>query len=209
VGNPDRPITAIISLANTDQNHGARSASAGDLVQRASRGDRDAFGQLAARHLEASFRTALAIIGNEADARDVVQDVFLTAWRELPRIRQLDHFEAWLGRVLVNACRSHLRVRRRISVRELSVDSFAADAEFAKPAAAARPFDERTAALDTIERAFNRLSGADRALLVLHHGDRRQLSEIAFTLGIPVGTVKSRLHAARQSLERAMEVETR
>ena len=205
----DRPLAAADSLSRAmDQPARARAQTATNLVERAARGDRDAFGQLAARHLEPSFRTALAIVGNEADARDVVQDVFLTAWRELPRLRDLDRFEAWLGRVLVNACRSHLRSRRRTSVRELSVDAFAGEAELAKPDPP-RSFDERTAALDVIERAFNRLSIADRSLLVLHHADRRQLSEIAFALGIPVGTVKSRLHAARHSLERAMEVESR
>jgi RNA polymerase sigma-70 factor (ECF subfamily) len=136
--NPDRSLTTVDSLSRAvDQPAGTRRQSATDLVERAARGDRDAFGQLAARHLEPSFRTALAIIGNEADARDVVQDVFLTAWRELPRLRDLDRFDAWLGRVLVNACRSHLRTRRRATVRELSVDAFAAEAELA-PTGAAR-----------------------------------------------------------------------
>jgi RNA polymerase sigma-70 factor, ECF subfamily len=206
---PRRPVAAVIAVASAfdrASDEPARSETA--LVERASRGDRDAFGQLVSRRLESSFRTALAIVGNESDARDIIQDVFLTAWRELPRVRDHDHFDAWLGRVLVNTCRSHLRRRRRITIRELPVDSFAAETQLAKPPAD-RPFDDRTAALDAIERAFNRLSVGDRTLLVLHHGDHRQLSEIAFSLGIPVGTVKSRLHAARQSLERAMEVESR
>jgi RNA polymerase sigma-70 factor (ECF subfamily) len=69
--------------------------------------------------------------------------------------------------------------------------------------------DERTAALDTIERAFERLRTEERAILALHHLERTPLSDIAATFGIPVGTVKSRLHAARQSLERAMEAELR
>src|SRR5512143_2268208 len=193
-----RLVTAFASGVDLDSPTERPARSEVALVERASRGDRDAFGLLVARRLEPSFRTALAIVGNEADARDIVQDVFLTAWRELPRIRESGRFDAWLGRILVHACRSHLRTRRRITIRELPVDSFAAETHPAGPRGE-RPFDDRTAALDAIERAFNRLSVAERALLVLHHGDHRNLSEIALTLGIPVGTVKSRLHAARQS----------
>ena len=74
-------------------------------------------------------------------------------------------------------------------------------------AAAGPTPDERTVALDTLERAFERLSVPERTILVLHHLEHQPLSEIAATLDIPVGTVKSRLHAARGALERALEAE--
>ncbi|HSE94607.1 MAG TPA: sigma-70 family RNA polymerase sigma factor, partial [Methylomirabilota bacterium] len=68
-------------------------------------------------------------------------------------------------------------------------------------------FEDRTAFLDQLERAFERLTGEDRALLVLHHFDHQSVSTIAGSLGIPEGTAKSRLHSARRALERALEVE--
>jgi len=179
-----------------------------DLVARAARGDRAAFENLAGTRIDGAFRTALAILGHEADARDAVQETFLKAWRELPGLRDRGRFDAWLGRILVNTCRSSLKGRRRAQVREVPVDGF--DQLGSRPARASGPaFDDRTATLDLIERAFDRLSVADRTLLVMHHGEHRQVGEIARILGIPNGTAKSRLHAARRSLGRALEVESR
>ena len=67
------------------------------LVERARRGDHDAFADLVDRRLAATFRTALAILGNEADARDATQEIFLRTWRNLPELREPDRFGAWFG----------------------------------------------------------------------------------------------------------------
>jgi RNA polymerase sigma factor (sigma-70 family) len=178
-----------------------------DLVERARAGDVEAFTALVEDRVERMFRTAMAILGTEADARDAAQDALSLIWQRLPQLHDPDRFEAWSGRVLVNACRMIDR-HRRSRVREISVASLALDpsAKSAQPVADSSA--ERIARLDLLERAFNRLTLDERTMLALHHLEERSLRELSAVLGIPEGTVKSRLHAARRSLERAMERES-
>lgn len=146
-------------------------------------------------------RTAMAILGHEADARDAVADALLSVWRSLPTLRNPLAFEAWTTRILVHACRRSLRRRGRERVRETAVADHA-DLGVPGPADAA-------AGRIALERAFDRLDADARAILVLHHLDGRPLIEIAAGLGVPIGTAKSRLHTARRALERALEWEDR
>lgn len=185
----------------------AGSASELSLVERARRGDEEAFAAIVRGRLSATFRTALAILGNEADARDATQEIFLRAWRSLPEVRDPDRFGAWFGRIVVNTCRSSIRGRRRRIVREISVGSLPNEGE--ELASGSRPHDARIAELDVVGRALDRLSVGDRTLLALHHFEHLPLVEIAGRLGVPEKTVKSRLFSARRSLERALEVERR
>jgi RNA polymerase sigma-70 factor, ECF subfamily len=182
-------------------------ASETALVERARHGDHEAFAALVDGRLSTTFRTALAILGNEADARDATQEIFLRAWRNLPELRESDRFGAWFGRIVVNTCRTAVRGRRRRIVREISVGALPEDGE--QIASGASPHDTRTADLDLLEHALDRLSVTDRTLLALHHVEHLQLDAIGARLGVPAKTVKSRLFSARRSLERALEVERR
>jgi RNA polymerase sigma factor (sigma-70 family) len=83
------------------------------LVERAREGDHDAFALLIDRRLGSTIRSATAILGNEPDARDATQRIFVQAWRELPSLRDVDAFASWFRRIVVNTCRSALRERRR------------------------------------------------------------------------------------------------
>jgi RNA polymerase sigma-70 factor (ECF subfamily) len=177
------------------------------LVERARRGDHDAFASIVDARLSATFRTALAILGNEADARDATQEIFLRAWRNLPELREPDRFGAWFGRIVVNTCRTAIRGRRRRIVREISVGALPGDGE--ELASTESPHDDRAADLDLLTHALDRLSVPERTLLALHHFEHLSLDEIAARLGVPSKTVKSRLFSARRSLERALEVERR
>jgi RNA polymerase sigma-70 factor (ECF subfamily) len=167
----------------------------------------DAFEALVARRLDRAFGTARAILGNEADARDATQEAFLHVWRDLPKLREPEHFDAWLSRILVNSCRQVMRGRRRRFVREIAASDLFDPVETV--ATRDDPPDVALAESDAIERAFDRLSADERTILVLHHLEERPLIEIAATLAIPTGTAKSRLHAARHALERALEAELR
>ena len=169
------------------------------LVRRAQRGDVEAFTELIAERIEPMSRTATAIIGNPADARDAVQEALASIWRSLPSLRDPDRFEAWSMRIVVHASRRVASRRRRVSVRELSTEPSTGDL---KPTGEA-PIEAVVGRL-ALERAFDRLDPDARTILVLHHLDERPLAEIAAVLGVPVGTVKSRLHAARVALERAL-----
>lgn len=176
------------------------------LVRRAQRGDHAAFDELIRPGLERQLRFAISLVGNETDARDIVQEACLRAWRELPRLRDPARFDSWLSQILVNAARTHLRTRRRVQVRELPAEEPSMEARH-DPVAGG--FGDDVPEADAIRRAFARLDPDKRTLLVLHHVDGRSVVDIARVLGIPEGTVKWRLHSARAALERALEAESR
>lgn len=168
-----------------------------DLVERAAAGDVDAFEALVAARLNRAFRTASAIVGSEADAHDVVQEAFVATWRHLPKLRDHTRFDAWLNKMIVNRCRDSLRRRRRS--REIGLD-----------AAFGLPSEDATgpvADMAALSGAFDRLTVDQRHLLVMHHLHRVPVADLARELGIPEGTTKWRLHAARAALTRMLEAD--
>jgi len=168
-----------------------------DCIRRAQGGDVRAFAELIEGRVERMVRTAAAILGSDADANDVVQDALVAAWRQLPSLRDVARFDAWLTSILLNGCRHALRTRVRSRVREIPAD--AVEGLSAGLDVAAGVLRRRT-----LERAFDRLAADDRSILVLHHLDGLSVGELAAALGVPVGTAKSRLFAARRALERAL-----
>ncbi len=171
------------------------------VIERARAGDDDAFDELARSRIDSVYRTALAILGSPADARDATQEALVAMWRGLPSLRSADSFDGWLYRITVTSSRMALRRRRGVREVSLIVDtSDSADStEFA--AYASPPPDSG------FDHAFDRLSVDQRALLVAHHLDGFSVADLAVRLGIPEGTVKSRLHTARGALEKALEAE--
>ena len=192
-----------------DQATAARRVSTStevQLVAASQAGDRDAFDALIQPRLARIVRLALSIVRNESDARDAVQEACLHAWTELPRLRDPDRFEAWLWRIVINRCRTTIRTRNRRAVREVAVDQLPPSVEVTDTK---RPIGEELTTLDALRRAIGRLDADRRALLVLHHVEHRPVVEIAELLGIPEGTAKWRLYAARQALEKAIAEEDR
>jgi RNA polymerase sigma-70 factor, ECF subfamily len=180
------------------------------LVRRARLGDAAAFDALIASRIDRCYRLAWSILLNDADAADATQDAFVAVWRQLPRLRDSAAFDAWLNRIVANS--SRMARRHRVRLREVRVAPSSADPG---PSAHEPPFDanarteiDAVSDADAISRAFDRLRPEDRSILALHHVDEQPVAEIARTLGIPVGTAKWRLHAARRALERAMEAES-
>ena len=161
-----------------------------ELVLRARAGDREAYELIVLDRGEHLYRTALAILGREADARDATQDALIAGWRRLGDLREPDRFEAWLGRILVNECRMALRRRGRVREIPLDADSSLRAYEPRTPDSPDGSFDD----------AFDRLSADHRTILVLHHMHGYGVEEIAAWLGIPTGTVKWRLSRARAAL---------
>ena len=179
------------------------------LVRRARDGDVGAFEALLERRLTPLLRLALAIIGDEVDARDAVQLACVHAWRELPRLRDANRFDQWLNRILTNECRSALRSRRRRHVREIPISHLDPDGTTGITDRSAAGPAERTEQLELLNLAFERLDADARTLLALHHLEDRSVAEIAADLRLPVTTVKWRLHRARAALQRALELERR
>jgi len=160
------------------------------LIDRAMTGDRDAFNALAAQIGDDMFAIARRVLRDRERAEDAVQAALLAIWRNLPRLRDPDRFDAWRYRLLVNACcREANRDRRQGGP---PVDSL--PLPFAPDHAAA------IADRDAIERCFLRLSPEHRAVVVLHHFRGMSLVEVAAALGIPAGTAYSRLHYAQERM---------
>jgi RNA polymerase sigma-70 factor (ECF subfamily) len=174
-----------------------------ELVEAARRGDRDAFDALVRQEVAGVYRTALAILGSAADAEEATQDAFVSAWRNLRSLREPARFDAWFGRVVLNACRMALRRRRSVREIRLLPDDELSSSE--RAVATSIDPEARAVGADAFDRAFEELSVEDRHLLTIVYAEDRPLGEAGGLLGIPVGTVKSRLFRARTALAAALE----
>jgi RNA polymerase sigma-70 factor (ECF subfamily) len=162
--------------------------------------EREPFASLARGAGDRLLAIAFRILRDLGHAEDAVQQTLVLAWRELPALRDVERFDAWLHRLLVNACYREARRGRlwATNVRVLPVD---------EPERA----DEYISVVqrDQLERGFRRLPPEQRAIFVFHHHLGLTHLEIAEQLGIPVGTVKSRLHYATNTLRAALEADLR
>src|SRR4051794_2502275 len=150
------------------------------LVERAMRGDEEAFSSLAAESVDRCYALAYRILRDGQRAQDATQQALLGAWRDLPTLKEPKRFDAWLYQLTVNACYLEARSHRRWTARIRVIGSSRADTE---------PDIARSVAnRDAIDVAFRTLSPERRAIVVLHHHLGFSLNEIAETLGIPVGT---------------------
>ena len=179
------------------------------LVQRARSGDAAAFEALVDTRIDRCYRLAYSILSNDADAADATQDALVSAWRQLPHLRDTAAFDGWLNRIVANA--ALMARRHRVRLREVSVGPADPGADSPRPEPGqnvhGRSEIDQMVDNDAIGRAFDRLRPEDRMILVLHHVEERPVAEIARSLRIPIGTAKWRLHAARAALEKAMEAE--
>jgi RNA polymerase sigma-70 factor, ECF subfamily len=170
-----------------------------ELVERARHGDREAFGVLAAGAIDRLYGIARLILRDAELAEDATQDALIRAWRDLPTLRDVERFDAWLYRLIVRASADIGRHRRRWRA-EVSL----------LPKEPAEP--DRGSALadrDLIERGLRRLTVGQQSILVLHFYVGLSPSETADALDIPVGTAKSRLHYAIEALRAAMAADER
>jgi len=170
------------------------------LVDRAKLGDEEAFDALARTVGDRCMAIACRILRDADLAEDAVQAALITAWRELRSLRDPDRFEPWLHRILTNACYAEAKRGRRWSaqIRVLPLG------EASNPGGILT-VDDR----DQLERALRRLTLEQRAVLVFHHYLDLSPSEVADRLGIPLGTVKSRLHYAMAALRASLEADAR
>lgn len=171
-----------------------------DLVVRAQNGDRVAFATLAAPLYARLHRVAYSILGDAHLAEDATQQAMLRVWTHLPRLREPDKLEAWAYRTLVHACSAEARRSRRWLPSIGIPDEVAAVGTDELGAIADR---------DQLERGFRRLSGDQRAVVVLHHYTGLSLDQVGEVLGIPAGTARSRLHRAMDLLRAALQADAR
>lgn len=170
-----------------------------DLVERAQRGDPEAFQVLIYDTVDRLYAIAWRILRDADRAEDALQQALIQIWEDLPGLRDPDRFQAWAYRLVVHTSyREARRERRWMSrIREIPVDP---------------PGDDSVGAVidrDEVERGFRRLTPEHRAVLVLHFFVGLPVSEVAQTLGIPVGTAGSRLHYAVRNMRAAFEADAR
>ena len=165
------------------------------MVRKAQTGDHAAFEVLIGAAYDRLFAIAYRILRDREAAEDATQDAIIRCWRDLRGLRDPDRFEAWLHRLLVNACRDLARRSRR-RPQEL----------FGHAVEAPTGGDEyrRLADHDELERAFMRLPADQRIALVLTHYVGYSAPEVATILGVPSGTVYSRLHYGARAMREAL-----
>jgi RNA polymerase sigma-70 factor (ECF subfamily) len=163
-----------------------------DAIRRCQEGDTDAFRHVVQRYQRRALAHARVLTGNDADAADAAQDAFLDAYRHLDRFDVTRGFYPWFYVLLRNRCFKHRARAPKGSVAVALID-----------AAAREPGGSREA-LQDLRRAIDRLDAGDRELIVLKHLDGWTYDELAARIGIPRGTVMSRLYYARQRLQSLM-----
>ena len=171
-----------------------------DLIEAAQRGDQAAFVDLVKSRGDRLFAIAHRILRDVGWAEDALQDAMVIAWRDLPSLRDPARFDAWMHRLLTNVCIAHVgRERRRIAnLRVVPLDGAAAPDELLG-----------IADRDQLDRAFRRLVPEERAVLVLRYFVGYEPSEIAEVLGVPGGTIRSRLHHAIRAMRAAIDADSR
>jgi RNA polymerase sigma-70 factor (ECF subfamily) len=155
----------------------------------------DAFDRITPEYLNRAYRLAWAILGNDEDAADATQDALATAWQKRHSLRDHSKLEQWLGRILINTCRDRLRARGRNRMQPLE----------SAPVPLVPDGSYATASRDEFERALESLSADHRLVVILRYWADLTIEEIADRLGVPVGTVKSRLHYSLRQLRSALE----
>jgi RNA polymerase sigma-70 factor (ECF subfamily) len=165
------------------------------LVEAAAAGSREAFDELVRRHQVAMVSLARALTSGSADAEDLAQEVFVRAWKSLRSFRGDSTFRTWLHRVAINAIRTGAtRQRRRLRM-------FAPPVDVPEPATAGEGVDVALARRQVIERALAGLPEELRVAVTLRDMQGLDYREIAALLGVPIGTVESRIFRGRQRLK--------
>ena len=173
-----------------------------ELVERAAGGDQEAFASLVQVSSDRLYAVAYRILRDPYLAEDALQQTLITIWNELPRLRDPDRFEAWSYRVIVRASTAEAKRGKRATttLRLLPDDADEAPGPDEFSAVAER---------DRLDRGFKKLTADQRAVLVLHHYLGLTPVDMAEVLGIPIGTVGSRLHYATRALRAALEADER
>jgi RNA polymerase sigma-70 factor, ECF subfamily len=174
------------------------------LIQRAQKGDHEAFATLVTEHQRYVYNLALRVLKNEEEALDLAQETFVRAWTALPNFRGGSQFRTWLYRIVTNLCYNRLPNLRR-SLNELGNDVISeipeTDIAFGNPA---RGFETREIR-SYLHKAIDELDENYRLLISLRYQNELSYEEIANTLNLPLGTVKTGLFRAKEQLRRALE----
>ena len=180
-----------------------------ELIRRSQLGDNSAYEQIFSRYRRRVYNLIYRMVSNESDAADLTQEVFVKVFTMLPTLKIEKAFPSWLRRIATNAVLDHLRKRPRARVESLDEKSvLGGDQEVDKEIPSWEGSPDRTAEKrnlqEAVQRAVASLEDDHRVVVVLPHLEGMDVHEIARTLGVPEGTVKSRLARAREHLRRKL-----
>ena len=192
------------SVPGNDSHRHPPLSDDGRLIQRLQIGDLEALGQLYDRHRLPVFRTALAITHDQDAAEDILQEVFLRLHTYVHRVDTSLPLSPWLYRITVNLSYTYVTRRNKWRVPlEDFVDQLIGPAKYSH-----EPVIERHDDIRVMQKAIDTLPFSQRVVIVLYYLNDLSLQEIAEILGVPVGTVKSRLHYGRENLRKQLEDKT-
>ncbi len=174
------------------------------LIRRCQAGDKQAFRGIVKKHAGAAVGVAFLLLGNYEDALEASQDAFVRAWRHIQRFDSRMAFYPWFASILHNLCVDRLRRHPKAATFQLT-DAEAAPQVQSDPVLLA----ERSELRDRIWRTILQLSPSHREIIVMKHFQEMSYKSIAASLGIPIGTVMSRLYHARQALRQKLSDEDR
>jgi RNA polymerase sigma-70 factor, ECF subfamily len=176
------------------------------IIERCQRGDREAFACIVQKYMKPAYYVALGYVGRPDDALDLSQDAFVNAFHHIKRFDSSRNFFPWFYSILKNLCMNHLNRRRRR--REESIEAIGDESgEVPIPVETVNPEESavRRDLAQKLGQAMRHLRPKDREIIVLQHLQDYSYQEIADLLGIPIGTVMSRLYGARRALRRELE----
>lgn len=178
-----------------------------ELVARSIEGDQDCFNQLIVRWERPIYGLAYRVIGREEDARDIVQDTFLRAFRALPGFKGQAKFSSWLYRIALNLCRDWIRRERRAPVVQPPEGTDAVDMADAQaaPVESVEELVSRRELSRAVAQAMAELPEEQRTAILLKEYHGLTFQEIADQLGCPLSTVKTRLYQGLSVLRRRLE----
>jgi len=174
------------------------------LIQRAQKGDQEAFAALVTEHQRYVYNLALRVVNDRDEALDLAQETFVRAWTALPNFRGQSQFRTWLYRIVTNLCYNHLPNLRR-SLNDLGDDVISeipeTDSAFDNPAHGSESRELRS----YLHKAIEELDENYRLLISLRYQSELSYEEIASILNLPLGTVKTGLFRAKEKLRLALE----
>ena len=179
------------------------SASDGQLVEAAKKGDMVAFEELVARHRDKIYARAFSMMRNEDEAIDLSQEAWVKSWQRLQQFQGDSSFGTWMTRIVINLCLDQLRRRKRQRTESIeAMDEESGGVERQMPVVTVNPTAglERGELRRRIDQALGQLSEDHRTVLVLHEFEDMEYKEIARTMGCSIGTVMSRLFYARRKM---------
>lgn len=180
------------------------------LVSRASSGDREAFGALVEHTHSTAYRLALRLLaGDQAEAEDVVQETYIRVWKNLAKLRDPGAVVGWICKITRNVATDRVRHHKRRPADSLDRNVGADLGPLVDYIASEDPNPEEVTASAQVQAAMaaviNQLKDKHRVVLLLREVDGMSYEELASALGLPIGTVESRLHRARRELAKKLE----